>query len=260
MFLVSKIAWMAATPSLLLPLLVLIGALMMRTATWRKAGRRTAIAAGALFFILPSPPVLTALQGALQHRFAPPAPSALANAEGFIVLGGATSQSRWGPEINEAGDRVVAAATLAHAFPDKTLVFSGGVMRGDFPSEAHDMAQMAEALGVARGRMQIEPHSRTTFENATLSAQLLGERARKGEWVIVTSGWHMPRAIGCFRKAGVRVIAYPVDYRRAWRDEAFFDWRLGRALLDLDTIAKEYVGLISYYLAGRTDALFPAPQ
>src|SRR6266478_6390205 len=32
-------------------------------------------------------------------------------------------------------------------------------------------------------------------------------------WLLVTSAYHMPRAIGVFRKAGFPVEPYPVDWR-----------------------------------------------
>jgi uncharacterized SAM-binding protein YcdF (DUF218 family) len=70
----------------------------------------------------------------------------------------------------------------------------------------------------------------------------------------------MPRAIGCFRQAGVAVEAWPVDYRTA---PHFQQLRFHTALTEgwrrIDFIAREYVGLVAYYLSGHTTALFPGP-
>jgi uncharacterized SAM-binding protein YcdF (DUF218 family) len=70
----------------------------------------------------------------------------------------------------------------------------------------------------------------------------------------------MPRTMGVFRKAGFAVVPYPVDYRTAGpaslvRPFAF----IGEGLRRTDIAAKEWVGLFSYYLTGRSDAVFPAP-
>jgi uncharacterized SAM-binding protein YcdF (DUF218 family) len=80
-------------------------------------------------------------------------------------------------------------------------------------------------------------------------------------WLLVTSAWHMPRAVGCFRQAGFPVTAYPVDFRSvgprfAWR--IFYEVARGLRLTDI--MAKEWVGLLAYRLTGRTDALLPGPN
>jgi hypothetical protein len=64
--------------------------------------------------------------------------------------------------------------------------------------------------------------------------------------------------MGCFRRAGVPVIAVPAGPREPWLSR----WplrSLGAELARLDDAAHEWLGLIAYRLTGRTDALFPAP-
>jgi hypothetical protein len=55
-------------------------------------------------------------------------------------------------------------------------------------------------------------------------------------------------------------IAYPVDYRTFGTDE---DWRPppdgSRALRNVETALREWMGLLAYRLSGKTDALLPAP-
>ena len=70
----------------------------------------------------------------------------------------------------------------------------------------------------------------------------------------------MPRAIGAFRKAGFEVEAWPVDYRTPRRlTLARLPNSFPEGLRRIDRATREYVGLVAYYLTGRTDALFPAP-
>ena len=76
----------------------------------------------------------------------------------------------------------------------------------------------------------------------------------------MTSAFHMPRAIGLFRRAGFDVVADPVDYRsygglRDLRPRS--DASRGLALFDL--ALHEWIGLLAYRLSGKIDALFPAP-
>ena len=70
----------------------------------------------------------------------------------------------------------------------------------------------------------------------------------------------MPRAMGAFRKAGFPVEPWTVDYRTAGPQDLvrLFDTP-SEGLRRLDQALREWVGLMAYWLTGRSDALFPAP-
>jgi uncharacterized SAM-binding protein YcdF (DUF218 family) len=79
-------------------------------------------------------------------------------------------------------------------------------------------------------------------------------------WLLVTSAQHMPRAVGVFRKIDWPVIPYPVDYETA-EIEMLASWPgVAGSLKGLNSVMKEWVGLVAYYVMDRTDELFPAPQ
>ena len=79
-------------------------------------------------------------------------------------------------------------------------------------------------------------------------------------WLLVTSAWHMPRAVGVFRQAGFPVTAYPVDFRTGGRANVLRPFAtLSEGLRRLDVAAKEWAGLVGYRLTGRTGELFPRP-
>jgi uncharacterized SAM-binding protein YcdF (DUF218 family) len=146
---------------------------------------------------------------------------------------------------------------LARRLPGVRLIFSGGsgaLLRAQTP-EAETAGRLFTALGVAKERLLLESQSRDTYQNAQLSARLLSPKPGE-RWLLVTSGWHMPRAMGCFRRAGFNVEAWPVDYRAS---VARFNDSIPEGLRRVDLVLREYVGLLAYYLAGRTTALFPAP-
>jgi uncharacterized SAM-binding protein YcdF (DUF218 family) len=130
------------------------------------------------------------------------------------------------------------AVALGHRHPAAKIVVTGedGLPAGFFAEN-----------GIAADRLLIEPAATNTYENAINTAKLLGPN-RSLRWILVTSAYHMPRAIGSFRKAGVAVEAWPVpDPPKDWQE------RLAKA-------THEWVGLLAYWLDGRTDALFPAPK
>ena len=119
------------------------------------------------------------------------------------------------------------------------------------------MRLMLPAMGVPLSRVTIEDRSRNTQENARYVAQIVQADRR---WLLVTSAFHMPRAMGAFRAAGLDVTPWPVDYRTLGGRADFnlrFDMEENAARA---TVAvREYVGLLAYRLTGRTNALFPAP-
>jgi uncharacterized SAM-binding protein YcdF (DUF218 family) len=113
-------------------------------------------------------------------------------------------------------------------------------------------------LGVPPGQLAIEGAARTTRENAAALTALLGARAQ-GNWVLITSAWHMPRAVGCFRRLGWRVIPYPVDYRTEGEGEPLRPLALAAGMMDLSVALHEWLGLLAYRIQGATDRLLPAP-
>lgn len=109
--------------------------------------------------------------------------------DGIIALGGDDA-------------RISAAAELARLYPDARVVVTG-----EDPGKSRDIML---GHGVSTARLTMEPYASNTFENATFSAALLQPRPSQ-QWVLVTSQSHMPRAVGCFRKAGFTVLAWPVS-------------------------------------------------
>ena len=118
----------------------------------------------------------------------------------------------------------------------------------------------SKALAIAPGRVIAEDKSRNTVENALFSKRLA--QPKPGErWLLVTSAYHMPRSVGVFRKAGFPVEAYPVDWRTRGPVDALRPFAtLGDGLRRTDTAVREWVGLLVYWLTGRTSELFPGPM
>jgi len=181
------------------------------------------------------------------------------------VLGGAEdargADNRELMPLDEAGERLTEAVALARRLPQARVVFSGGsdsLLRTKEP-EARAAGRLLVALGIDPARLTLEDKSRSTFENASFSKALVQPKAGE-RWLLITSAWHMPRAIGCFRKAGFAVEPWPVDYRAGpiFRPLKFYS-SLPEGLRRLDFAVKEYVGLLVYRLTGRIGDLLPGP-
>jgi uncharacterized SAM-binding protein YcdF (DUF218 family) len=263
-FPLSKLLYFLVTPSNALALLVLLG-IGLAAGGWLRSGLWIGGLA-ALFLLIAglSPlPVLIALP--LEERF-PAFVDDGAPVTGIIVLGGAIetrlSADRGQLLLNDAAERQVAMADLARRYPQSRLVFTGGSgsLAGSKASESEIVGRYADTMGLPRTRLILEDRSRNTRENARFTADMV--KPQPGErWLLVTSAWHMPRAIGCFREAGFGVTAYPVDYRTGgWGDVLHVNAFASEGLALLDIVTKEWFGLVAYRLSGYTDALLPAPQ
>ncbi|MFC6489035.1 YdcF family protein [Nitratireductor sp. GCM10026969] len=230
--------------------------------------RRVALAAGFLGLLVLGLAGWTTLGAMLLHpleeRFHRPA-QAPADVDGILILGGgfegAINLERGGYELNASGDRLIEAAILARRYPEARLVVSGGsgsvFLEGE--GDADTAPRLLTALGVARERIELENQSRDTYENAAFSRKHIDPHP--GEtWLLVTSAYHMPRAVAVFRNAGFPVVPWPVDYKTAGNE------RVGLAadnvldsLRNTTVALREWLGLFAYWLVGRTDTLLPAP-
>jgi uncharacterized SAM-binding protein YcdF (DUF218 family) len=186
--------------------------------------------------------------------------------DGIVVLGGtfdtAPTLAHKQMALNETGERIVALGDLARRYPSARVVYAGGGSEfvRDKEAEATLLEQTIGELGLEPARVTYERKSLNTEQNALFAKAIAlpkpGER-----WLLVTSAFHMPRAIGAFRAAGFDVVAYTVDFRADFSGALLTPFAfVSQGLRMTDTGTKEWIGLISYYLTGKTSALFPAPD
>jgi uncharacterized SAM-binding protein YcdF (DUF218 family) len=263
-FLLSKIGWLIAAPSNLVAVVLVIGPALWRWKRTAKFGRVTAVSAAGVFLTIVILPLGDWMIGGLERRF-PPFEACKANAgqpvAGILLLGGAvgvrTVSGRIEEDLGSSADRIWLAAELAGKFLDAPVLISGGQVfpREGARSEAEATADLLRDLGVARERIIVETTSRTTAENAAYASQMTD---REGYWLLVTSAFHMPRSMGAFRKAGVRVIAAPTDWM-VDDDAPLLTLNAVDRLGRFDLAVREYLGLLAYRLTGRTATLIPGP-
>ncbi len=261
LFILSKVLWIFVAPGNLLLILVVAGLIALCLGR-RRLGLSLA-AVGVLGLCATAVlPVGEWLLIPLEDRIAAPSPMP-ERADGIIVLGGGVdedvSAARGHPTVNHAADRLVSTAMLARKYPAARVVVDGGSSRliPGGPTEAAAMAGFLTEEGIDPARITRESRSRNTYENAAFAVAEVKPKA--GEtWLLVTSAWHMPRALGCFRRVGWRVIPYPVDYKTTGRFWTGNEIQLGPQIMLMNLGVKEWIGLLVYRLMGRTDALFPS--
>lgn len=260
-----KLVWAVLNPLSLLTGLM-VAALLLQLTPWRRLGGRLALLACALALTIGVLPFGALLVAPLEDRF--PAPNGFPErVDGIVLLGGATqpgiSEARGQPGLNHNGERVLAFMELLRRYPGARAIVSGGSgsLVPDRLSEAEIVRTILERQGIATDAITFDGRSRTTHESAVALRAILSPEP--GEtWLLVTSAWHMPRAMGSFARQGLDFTAWPVDYRtdgsgivapRLWPD-------LMNGFESMMFALREWTGLAAYRAMGRTDALFPAPR
>ena len=175
----------------------------------------------------------------LQHRFPVWVDVSQARVAGIVVLGG-------------GNDRLIEAARLARRFPAAKVIYSTG---GGSEARAAVLSQLAN-LGIPAERAAVNTLSHNTADDAA-AAVVLAQPQPQERWVLVTSAAHMPRAMASFRAVGFTVEPDPVikapsgGASRRWLEMSTGPEQLHMAL-------KEYVGLLAYFMLGRSFELFPS--
>jgi uncharacterized SAM-binding protein YcdF (DUF218 family) len=216
--------------------------------------RRWAVLAGvAVLLVFSFEPIANALERALEQSAAETY-RADVTYEAVILLGGLVERSDAAgrPSYNDNIERLLVTYDLLRAGRAEHAIVSGGALDPKVPGlvEARVLERQLIAWGIAPERIVVEPSARNTRENAVLSARIAGDHGWK-RLLVVTSAFHMPRALGCFRAVGLAVDALPVDYRAYDPGRFSGSWLPRAGYLDRSTMAlREWFGYGIYRLRG----------
>ncbi|MEB0207315.1 YdcF family protein [Pseudomonas sp. CCC3.1] len=240
-------------PGILLLLLLL--AWWFRRSRPRLAGVLFALGLGGLWLM--SLPIVVEWGARAVERepaLAPSEWSTLAErADAIVLLGSGRERSdpAWGSDqptmIGLERQRYAARLAKASGLP---VLTTGGLHYGTPPSEAQIMADSLRDDSGVEVRWK-EEQSRTTWENAQMSADILLPQGIK-RVVVVTQAWHMPRSVWCFEKAGFEVVPAPVGFLSAGNARPFGGWLPEyKSIWQSGLLLNEAVGQIAYPLFYR---------
>lgn len=204
------IALSKTLPQLLLPvgLCLLLQALALVLRRRRRAALVVGVLALLMLWLPATPRIAEGLLSSLEQRHPARLAAASESADVIIVLGGGTTgRSRFKPEVDlgPSGSRLLHGFRLYKAGKAPLLLLSGGSL-WTRPTEAEQMRGVLSEWGVPDGAMILEDESRNTRENAVASLRLMQQRGFKRA-LLVTSAFHMPRALAIFQKEAARLSA-----------------------------------------------------
>ncbi len=221
--------------------------------------RSLVITAFLILLVFGTPIVATRLMGLIEEQ-APPFDLATTKSfDAIVVLGGGAAGKGSLRPANELSpsstQRTICGVDLYTKGFAPRIIFAGGdaSIFGEAPQEGVEMQRLALQLGVPEEATIVEGRSRTTYENAVETKQIVGN----GSILIVTSAYHIPRALSLFRKQGLDVTPYPCHYLTQDRIEDGWDGDPFDLIPDIESLRKstmavnELVGILVYRISGK---------
>lgn len=234
--------------SWLLPLgsiILVLGLLAVYQHRRRSAGVKWLCAVGIVLYALSIAPVSNLLLRPLEYRYEQPAVQAL-RGDVIILLGGGVQAGV--PDVDGEGqlsgaaaNRFLTALRLHHMLRLPVLLSGGKVMPGD-ASESAVAKRMLVSLGAAEAFVYTDEKSRNTAENAAFSKMICDANGWRRP-IVVTSAFHMARAVHFFRREGLDITPYPCDYRAGTGMSPYSFIPQASILADSCLAIKEYAGL-----------------
>ena len=182
---------------------------------------------------------------------------------GVILLGGSFDSIEQSFEMKHVSlggtsERVVETLYLLNKYPDSRLVMvaNSGLINHNGPSEASMASLFFEKFNIDKDRLFIEPLANNTYQESVFISEYISKIG--GNWVLVTSASHMPRSINLFQSRNLNealIYPYPTDFSSD-RPKLSFNYHL-RNLGKYSKLIHEYLGLLAYWISGRTKSLWP---
>ena len=181
---------------------------------WKKNSRPALALLGVtlLLYLSMTSLVSDTLIGSLERQY--PQPDNL-QGDVIVVLGAGANSGT--PDINgegnlygHAANRLITAVRL-HRQSGLPILFSGGQVFSDSGNEADIAKRQLLGLGIPEDKILVENQSLNTEQNAVNTAVMMQANGLQSP-VLVTSGFHMTRAMQHFKNAGLTPQSYPTDY------------------------------------------------
>jgi len=173
-----------------------------------------------------------------------------------IILGGMISYDEEFDRLQfyRGADRLLQGIELYKRGIIKKIIFtgsSGSVLHPD-KKEGAFVKRYLLTLGIPEQNFCIENESKNTHENAVFTKQLMDKEKISGNFLLITSAFHMRRSLGCFEKAGILTTPYSTDRYSGPRKFEFDHLFIPNtfAMEDWNNLIKELVGFVIYKIMG----------
>ncbi|MEH6571421.1 MAG: YdcF family protein [Halioglobus sp.] len=182
----------------------------------------TFVCAGTLWLWVCSMPYFaTGMMSVLEKDYPPVSAENLPNADAIVLLGGAI-RGEVSPDtladMSGVGDRLVFAVAAFNAGKAPLILVTGGAAEGHTP-ESVLIRDILVTMGVPQERIVLETRNRVTLDNRRFTSETL-KALGADSILLVTSAFHMPRAMLVFETLDIDVYSAPTDFQALNRGES----------------------------------------
>jgi uncharacterized SAM-binding protein YcdF (DUF218 family) len=169
--------------------------------------------AGAILYIASTPLFASWVLGARERQYPVVTIAACPTADAIVVLSGTLEQNPAAPDgyVWTAADRFDYGVRLYQASRAPLLMFTGGYV--PWLKQRASEGDILQTLAVERGVPEAAVVITGPIQNTADEANVVGKCAHQrglSHLILVTTAWHMPRAMLLFRRTGLRITPFPV--------------------------------------------------
>jgi uncharacterized SAM-binding protein YcdF (DUF218 family) len=225
-------------------------AFALRFASQRNSVAATVAFATSLLIYLAGNPMFSGwLMQTLESQYAPVTLDDLQPLDTVVVLGGGTNSAPNGrPQFAEAGDRLGLAIRLYHRKLCQKIIVTGDVLRGTEENSNLDPSHQSKAILIDAGvpETSIEELAGTnTLEEMKALKERATDRLEGKRWGLITSAFHMPRAMRLAKVNQLELIPIVADYRAPTRQTDLRQWLPTAGSAEgIELAFREYLGML----------------
>jgi len=257
-FFLSKFLWYIFSPFNLIIFLFVIG-VILNFINFKKFSKILFFFTFLLFFITGVLPTGSYLMYLLEKDFHSKIylPD---NIDGILVLAGATNPYLTKEynqiSLNDSVERLTESIQLIKKYPRAKVFFAGGSGSLTHPDLNHSAVAKIfyESLDVDINKIYFENKSRNTYENILFAKKKFNPNKNE-KWILITSAFHLTRAINIGKKLNWELIPYATDFKLPKK----FTWKLSMSFFNnlskFQQSSHEWAGLIAYYFLGRSSKI-----
>ena len=232
-------------PSVFIFLLFIIGVIFLFLKK-RKTGLILILIASSFYYLFSITPVADLFLLPLERQYSYPSEEKIKEPNTIVVLSGGVKNKDL-PLPSVFGESTI--FRLNEAFKIYSLrtnkpniIVSGSSPIDRYSKEALFGANFLELYGVPKEKVSFELLSADTFEHATELKKIVNEK----KFLLVTSAYHLPRAMETFKKAGLNPVAAPTDYQVEGSYTILDFLPQPKNLRKLNLALHEYFGILYY--------------
>ena len=249
-FYIAKVANFLLEPLYILSFFLLVSVFLLLFTNFKKIIIVSAKLLLILFLFFGYTPLSNFLLSKIED-FIKPSRYPIQQLTGIIVLGGSfglelASKERNEVLLNDSAERLTKALEIYKKNPKVLILFSG--YSNKLKPTGWNESDMAKKFfldqGVRFENLISENQSRNTFENIKYSKDIITNY--KGTWGLITSASHMPRSYYAFKRQGLILEPFIVDYKTGTSQIFWINFDIKKGLVHWKLILREIVG-ISYY-------------